>query len=69
MNIQAIIASILAAITGFAGGVAPASSIPNIPIIPDLIDDWDDLWDDDDDWDDDDYWMMTWTTKPATSRN
>lgn len=49
MNIQAIIASILAAITGFAGGVAPASSIPNIPIISDLIDDWDD---DDDDWDD-----------------
>ena len=55
MNIQAIIASILAAITGFAGGVAPASSIPNIPIISDLIDDdWDDDWDDDDDaWDDD----------------
>ena len=49
MNIQAIIASILAAITGFAGGVAPASSIPNIPIISDIIDDWDD---DDDDWDD-----------------
>src|SRR5699024_1677090 len=34
--------------------VAPASSIPNIPIISDLLDDWDDDWDDDDDdWDDD----------------
>lgn len=65
MSIQAIIASILAAITGFAGGVAPASSIPNIPIISDLIDDWDDLWDDDDDWDDDwddddDDWDDDW---------
>ena len=56
MNIQAIIASILATITGFAGGVAPGSSIPNLPIISDW-DDWDDRWDDDDDddWDDDDW--------------
>lgn len=50
MNIQAIIASILATITGFAGGVAPGSSIPNLPIISDWDDRWDD--DDDDDWDD-----------------
>ncbi|MGP5620209.1 hypothetical protein [Corynebacterium casei] len=57
MNIQAIIASILAAVTGFAGGVAPTSSLPNIPFISDWDDDWDDRWDDDDDddWDDDDW--------------
>lgn len=57
MNIQAIIASILAAVTGFAGGVVPTSSLPNIPFISDWDDDWDDRWDDDDDddWDDDDW--------------
>lgn len=37
MNIQAIIASILAAVTGFAGGVAPTSSLPNIPFISDWM--------------------------------
>lgn len=53
MNIQALIASILAALTGIVGGVVPGSSIPALPIVADW-DDWDDDWDDDD-WDDDDW--------------
>ena len=56
MNIQALIASILAAVTSFAGGIVPTSSIPDVPFVSDWDDDWDDLWDndddDDDDWDD-----------------
>jgi len=60
MNIQALIASILAAVTSFAGGVVPTSSIPDIPFVSDWDDDWDDLWDNDDDNDDEDHWDDDW---------
>lgn len=49
MNIQAIIASIIAAVLGVAGGVMPAGSSLSVPpAVWNVVDDWDD-WDD---WDD-----------------
>ena len=51
MSIAALIASIMAMVTSFTGGIIPANS--SLPIPP-IVHDWDD-WDDDDRWDDDDW--------------
>lgn len=59
MSIQALIASVLAAITGAVGGIAPTGSSLPLPhfvheIADDIFDiDFDDDDDQDDDWDDD----------------